>query len=147
MPNKTQFIVLNDAIRARAIIALKNLPLGMAVIMQDSTRTLAQNAALWPALRDVAEQVLWCGKARSKEQWKDIFTGSYFKGEYVPNIDGTGVIALGAKTSLLSKKEFAELLEYIYAFGAQHQVQFRRDRAYWLAYYDRLTQPKRARHA
>ena len=147
MIHKKQFIVVNDAIRERAIAALKALPLGMAVLMQDTTRTLAQNAALWPALRDVAEQVLWCGKRRTKEQWKDIFTGSFFQSEYVPNIDGTGVIALGLKTSLLSKKEFAELLEYIYAFGANHQVEFRRDRAYWLAYYHRLTQPKRAAHA
>ena len=147
MLNKKNFIVLNDAIRERAIAALKALPLGMAVVMQDTTRTLAQNAALWPALRDISEQVSWCGKLRTKEQWKDIFTGSYFKGEYVPNIDGTGVIALGVKTSLLSKKEFSELLEYIYAFGANHQVEFRRDRAYWLAYYHRLTQPKRAAHA
>lgn len=142
MLNKKNFIVLSEAIRERAIAALKALPLGMAVIMQDTTRTLAQNAALWPALRDVAEQVPWCGKVRTKEQWKDIFTGSYFKGEYVPNIDGTGVIALGVKTSVLSKKDFGDLLEYIYAFGANHNVEFRRDKAYWLAYYDQLTRPK-----
>ena len=134
--DKQVFTLVSEAIRENAIRALASLPLGCSVIMQDTTRSLAQNAAMWPALTDIARQIDWAGKKRTPEQWKDIFTGSFFQCEYVPNIDGTGTIALGVSTRTLSKKVFGELLDYIYAFGALRGVEFRRASGQAMAFYD-----------
>lgn len=56
----------------------------------------------------------------------------------MPNIDSTGVIALGVKTSTLSKKDFCELLEYIYAFGALRGVEFSRDKSSVVVAYEQM---------
>ena len=134
--DKQVFLLVSEKIRENAIRALASLPLGCSVVFQDTTRSLAQNAAMWPALADIARQIDWAGKVRTPEQWKDIFTGSFFQCEYVPNIDGTGTIALGVRTSTLSKKTFSDLLDYIYAFGALRGVEFRRTSSQAMGFYD-----------
>jgi len=42
-----------------------------------------------------------------------------------PNIEGTGFVNLGRSSSNLSKADFADLLELISMFGANHGVTFR----------------------
>jgi hypothetical protein len=86
------------------------------------TRTQEQNKKLWPMLTDISKQVIWFGKKYSNEDWKDIITGSFRKAEFVPNLDGTGFILLGMRTSRMGRKEFAALIEYIYALGADKGV-------------------------
>ena len=88
------------------------------------SRTADQNAKLWPMLTDISEQVVWFGKKHSKEDWKDIITGSFRKGEFVPNLEGTGFVVLGMRTSKMGRKEFAQLIEYIYAMGADQGVKW-----------------------
>lgn len=52
-----------------------------------------------------------------------MFTASLSKQDVVPGIDG-GFVVLGKATSSMSKREFAELVELIYAFGAERGVRF-----------------------
>lgn len=85
-------------------------------------RTLEQNAKLWPMLTDIAKQVVWYGKTYDADGWKDILTGSLRKAEFVPNTEGTGFVAIGLRTSKMSRKQFSELIEFIYAFGASQDV-------------------------
>lgn len=92
--------------------------------VRDARRTTEQNAALWAALSDVSQQVEWYGKRLTPEDWKHVFTASLRKLEVVPNIDGTGFVALGMSTSRMSKREFSELLELVHAFGAERGVTF-----------------------
>lgn len=84
-------------------------------------RSLSQNRKLWPMLSDVSRQVNWYGQMLAPESWKDIFTAALKKQKAVPGIDG-GFVVLGARTSKMSKSEFTELIELIYAFGTQQGV-------------------------
>jgi hypothetical protein len=86
-------------------------------------RTLDQNAKLWPMLKNVSEQVNWYGHWLKPDEWKDVFSAS-LKAELkvVPTIQGTGFVVLGLRTSKMSKKKFADLIEFIYAFGAEQNV-------------------------
>jgi|SRR5690242_14959265 len=88
---------------------------------ETETRTLAQNKHLWAALTDISRQVDWYGRKLSQWSWKDVFTASLKKQDVVPGIDG-GFVVIGAHTSKMSKAEMTELLELIYAFGANHKV-------------------------
>lgn len=88
------------------------------------TRTIDQNAKLWPMLTDISKQVVWYGKTYSKDDWKTIITGSYAKRDFVPNVDGTGFVVLGMSTSKMNRKVFADLIEFIYAFGASQGVKW-----------------------
>jgi hypothetical protein len=75
-------------------------------------------------LNEIAEQVIWYGKKLDSESWKHIFTSSLRKMDVVPNLDGTGFVALGLSTSKMSKRELSDLMELISAFAAEHGVVF-----------------------
>jgi len=121
---KRVFIMAHDAARRNAIQAVQDAPEGYAVTIAEPTRSLEQNARLWASLTDVAEQVQWYGKTLTPEDWKHVFSASLQKLEVVPNLEGTGFVALGLSTSKMSKRQMSDLLELIYAFGADRGVVF-----------------------
>ncbi|RWR28806.1 recombination protein NinB [Sinirhodobacter populi] len=108
--------------RAYAKGMIDAAPDGYVVTVTEPTRTTDQNALLWPLLTDVSRQVTWYGRKLSNEDWKHIFTASLSKLDVVPNIDGSGFVALGQSTSRMGKRKFSELIELIFEFGARHGV-------------------------
>ena len=97
-------------------------------------RGLNQNALMWSsAIKDIAAQVWPDGVQYSADTWHE-----YFKQKFLPEeasdetVDGfvkwdflpNGNRYLKGSTTQLTKKGFAVYLEKIYAFGAQHGVQF-----------------------
>lgn len=121
---KRSFILSHSEARRHAIQAVQEAPDGYSVTVSEPTRSLEQNSRLWASLTDVSEQVEWYGKKLAPEDWKAIFTASLKRLEVVPNLDGTGFVALGTSTSKMSKREISDLLELIYAFGAERGVMF-----------------------
>jgi hypothetical protein len=102
-------------------------PTGTRVEFKAAKRTLDQNSRFWAMLTDVAEQVRWHGVKLSADDWKLIFLdGLKRELRLVPNIDGNGFVNLGRSSSDLSKAEMSDLIELIFAFGANpdHPVQF-----------------------
>jgi len=89
-------------------------------------RNNEQNALMWALLDEIATQVEWHGMKLSKEDWKEMLTASLRKQRAVPGIDG-GFVILGSSTRKMTKAEFSELIELIYAFGAEHGVTFREE--------------------
>lgn len=102
-------------------------PNGMSITFKVNKRSLDQNALLWSLLAEVAAQVEWYGQKLSSEDWKDMFTASLRKARVSPGIDPGSFVVLGLHTSDLTKEEFSNLIELIYAFGAQHGVVFSRE--------------------
>lgn len=131
---KPTFIIRNadelkNMFRTAYNLADKGLQSGAVVLKLDrESRSLEQNSKLWPMLSDLAKQVEYAGKRRSKDDWKLICFQAWqeieteHKIEYVPNLSGSGLIMLGCSTSSLNKKEFAALIECIYSIGAQYNV-------------------------
>lgn len=121
---KRVFILAHAQARAGAIRAVREAPDGFAVTISEPTRNLDQNARLWASLAEISSQVEWYGRRLSPDDWKNVFSASLKRLEVVPNLDGTGFVALGRSTSVLSKREFSDLLELIYSFGAERGVVF-----------------------
>lgn len=122
---KAVFILAHHEARRRAMQAVADAPDGFSVTVAEPTRSLEQNARLWALLHEISEQVNWYGKKLTPEDWKHVFTASLRKLEVVPNLDGTGFVALGMSTSRMSKSELGDLMTLIEAFGAERGVQFR----------------------
>ncbi len=120
---KQRYIMSHELARQRAIDAVKNAPAGYVVEVKEPTRTLDQNALLWPLLTEVSRQVDWYGQKLTEDEWKDVFTAGLRKQKAVPGIDG-GFVMVGSRTSKMSKAEFSDLVELIYAFGAERGVRF-----------------------
>ena len=124
MRDKRLFVLAHSQAREGAVEAVKQAPDGYCVEIKPRTRTLDQNARLWSLLTEVSSQVLWHGRKLSQTDWKHVFTSSLKKMDVVPNIEGTGFVALGLSTSKMSKKELSDLMELITAFGIEHGVRF-----------------------
>lgn len=107
--------------RSNVLKAIKTAPEGYMVEVKEPNRTLEQNALLWALLRDVTKQVKWYDRWLTTHDWKAMFTASLKKSDVVPGIDG-GFVVLGQSTSKMTKKEFSDLCELIYSFGAEHGV-------------------------
>ena len=89
-------------------------------------RSLEQNKKLWACLSDVSRQVQWHGEKMDPESWKHVFTAALKGQKVVPGIDGR-LVVLGYSTRQMSKPEMAELIEAIYAFGAEQNVMWSDD--------------------
>jgi hypothetical protein len=118
------FRLVHQTARQRAVDAVKTAPEGYVVSVKEPTRSLEQNARLWAMLGDVSRQVDWYGKRLTSEDWKHIFSSSLRRLEVVPNLDGTGFVALGMSTSRMTKREMSDLIELISAFGAERGVEW-----------------------
>lgn len=117
--------VNGDSSRRLALETVRNVPPGYVVEVREETRSDAQNRLLWPLLQDVSNQVQWAGKRLPPADWKNLFMGALESAEYVPSLDGKAVMPLGLSTRILSKAKFSDLIELIYAFGAERAVTFR----------------------
>lgn len=119
---KQTYRLVHAEARRRAVQAVQEAPEGYVVRISEPARSLDQNARLWAMLGDVSKQVNWYGKKLTAEDWKHIFSSSLRKLDVVPNLDGTGFVALGLSTSRMSKREMADLITLIEAFGAERGV-------------------------
>jgi hypothetical protein len=102
-----------------------NVPIGTTVEFRAPRRSTDQNALMWSLLQQISKQVDWYGTKLSSEDWKDVLTASLRKTRVVPGIDAGTFVPLGMRTSQMTKEEISELLELIYAFGAERSVHFR----------------------
>jgi len=115
----------NKADRERASRWIDKAPFGTRVEFKASKRSMPQNDKFWAMLTEVAMQLHWHGISLTPDDWKLVFLDALKReARFVPNIDGTGFVNLGRSSSDLSKEEMSELIELIFAFGAQHGVKF-----------------------
>ena len=116
-------ILSNQETRERAARWVLKAPGGTRFELREAKRSTEQNALLWASLTEIARQLPWHGVRLSADDWKLVFLDA-LKAEMrlVPNINGNGFVNLGRSSSDLSKAEFGDLLELIFAFAAEHGV-------------------------
>lgn len=121
-------VLRNAADRDKAAAWCRNAPAGTRVEFKQVKRSLPQNDRLWAMLTDISRQLAWHGVRLSPDDWKLVMLdGLKRELRLVPNIDGTGFVNLGRSSSDLSKQEFTDLIELVFAFGAKHGVTFQDD--------------------
>lgn len=117
-------ILADENVRNRAIWLLSRAPLGYAVEIKPVTRSIEQNAKLWPMLTDIRKAEPE-GRGHSEEVWKSLFMHALGQEMQLERaLDGKGIVPIGYRTSQLSKRLFGDLLEVIYAYGARHNIQW-----------------------
>ena len=96
----------------------------MVLELRPEKRSDPQNRRMWAMLADISAQVDWYGKRLTSEDWKHVFSSSMKKLDVVPNLDGTGFVALGQQTSKMTKGEMSDMQTLMEAFGAERGVKF-----------------------
>jgi hypothetical protein len=123
--SRALLVLANDTIRQKAAFWCQKLPQFTRVTYMGPQRTIPQNDRMWAMLTDVSQQAKYHGLKLSPDDWKLIFMdGLGHELRMVPNMSGTGFVNLGRSSSKLSVEEMTNLIELIFAYGAQHGVTF-----------------------
>lgn len=128
-------ITINSAAdRERAARWAMQMPLGGRVEFKDAKRSLPQNARMWAMLTDVATQKEHAGRKYTPDQWKVLFMHACGREvQFVPSLDNSTFIPWGQSSSDLSKQEMTDLIEFIFAWGAENGVVFHEPQAMEMA--------------
>jgi len=106
---------------ARALIA--QAPDGYTVTVSAPRRTLDQNARMWAMLSDISRAKPE-GRAHPPETWKSLMMHACgFEIAFLSGLDGEP-FPTGWRTSRLTKRQMANLITFIAAYGDQHGVQW-----------------------
>lgn len=101
----------------------------MVVTARRETRTLKQNALMWSCLTDLSNQVKWDSTRRlTPEGFKEYLTAHLEGQDLVPNMHGTGFVAIGRgkSTSDMTIPEMTAVIDLAHAFGTERGVRWSR---------------------
>ena len=125
MSTREAVVINTPADREKVVRWARGVSDGTIVEFRKSTRSHEQNAKMHAMLGEVSDQVVWYGQKLKVEDWKNMFTASLRKASVVPGIDPGTVVPLGIHTSTMTIDEMSNMIELIYAFGAQNNVMFK----------------------
>ncbi|TPM53236.1 hypothetical protein FJ959_22145 [Mesorhizobium sp. B2-2-4] len=119
-------LVLNtEADRQKAAHWVSKAPWGTRIEFKASKRSLPQNDRLWAMLTDVAAHMKALGRDYTTEEWKLLFMSAWGREiRFLPGLDQKTFVPVGQSSSDLSKQEMTDLIEFIYAWGAENGVTF-----------------------
>lgn len=164
--DKVEVRLTHEAAQQTAVDAVyaaplnKDKPLVMKISVE--TRSMEQNRKIWAVIGDIQKQVIWGGKLRDGETWKNLIAfqalkeiaeedGKSFNGDFLPTLDRQNVISSYISTRSMNKDVFARLITVAERFGAEEGVKFSdeaRQIIEWGQYYDyELTKARAAKRA
>ena len=121
-------IVLSNPVAKRvAQDKIASAPDGYVCEIKEPPRNLNQNALLHAVIASIADQKQWAGEYLDPEAWKRLLTAAWCRAtqqgaKIVPAIDGYGFDVIYRRTSTLSKKECAELLDFVTAWAIDNNI-------------------------
>jgi hypothetical protein len=97
------------------------------VEVRPERRNTEQNALLHVLIGEIAARMEWAGKKRDPDTWKRLLTAAWMRAqgesvEILPALDGHGVDVVFRHTASLSVAECADLITFIQAWMAEHEV-------------------------
>ena len=113
------------AIRHKAHTWVDAAPEGAIVrFFPEPTRTLEQNAKMWPSLTDISMQHEHYGRFHSPETWKMIHMQACgHETRFIHGLDGEPFPA-GFSSSKLSVREMSDLIGWIMSWGDQNGIKW-----------------------
>ena len=111
-------------------------PEGHVVRISEPAKKRIQEEKYHAMIGDIAKQCTFMGMRLDSEDWKRLLVDAFAKvmrdagtpihhdGRVVPSLDGKRVVQLGVQTRKFYVKEAAEFIEYLYAYGAENNVQW-----------------------
>lgn len=118
---------MDDIPRLLGALHARGFDKPVKVTIKDLDRSGEQNKKLHAALGDISRQVEHAGKKWGILIWKRLLTAAWMReaGDnpvLIPAVDGNGFDIVYERTSKLTVKQCASLLEWIHAFGAENSV-------------------------
>lgn len=116
-------ILAGAAQRNLAERIVRQAPAGAVVTVKPPRRTTDQNALMWAMLSDLSRQMPE-GRKHTPDVWKGLVM--HAAGHEVQWMDGLAgePFPAGFRTSRLTRKQMADLIDWVSAYGAEHGVKF-----------------------
>lgn len=122
MTGHTQVLWSPEA-RARAKRLIDAAPVNAVVTVKPEKRSQDQNAKMWAMLTDVS-MAKPEGREHIPEVWKELFMHALgYAARFEIGLDGQP-FPCGFKSSRLTKQQMSDLIEFIYEYGARHQIRW-----------------------
>ncbi|WP_316219310.1 recombination protein NinB [Bradyrhizobium sp. SZCCHNR2026] len=122
MSGRPQIVIRSQADRALAHRWIDHARPGTRIEFKAAQRTVEQNDRMWAMLTDIARQAMLYERRYTTDQWKVIFLHACGQEiQHVPSLSG-GFIPYGQSSSDLSKEEMSNLIEFMFAWGAENGV-------------------------
>lgn len=117
-----QTIILHgDSQRRFAKGLIDAAPRDAVVNIREATRTLEQNDKMWAMLSDVSRAKPE-GRRHTADVWKALFMHACGHAvQFEIGLDGQP-FPTGFRSSRLTKSQMSDLIEFMYAYGAEHGV-------------------------
>jgi hypothetical protein len=132
MTDKQYFVLSHAEARRRAITAIADAPDGWHVTIEPPRRNGDQNEKFHAMLGDFSRQLTFVDRQFDIESWKRL-TVDQFELETeskpslaVPSLDFQRVVTLGSQTRKFSVRKALNYIDWLYAYGIDHGVRFRR---------------------
>lgn len=118
----SRFVIVNDAVRANAIQAVRAADSGDIVTVAKATRSSRANALMWALLADLARSKPE-GRQWTPETWKAALMHSLgHQIMFCEGIEGSGPFPMGFRSSQLNAKQMGDLIMTIQKYGDEHGV-------------------------
>lgn len=130
-------LVITGEVSRKAICRhVLTAPEGHVVRISEPAKKRIQEEKYHAMIGDIAKQCTFMGMRLDSEDWKRLLVDAFAKvmrdagtpihhdGRVVPSLDGKRVVQLGVQTRKFYVKEAAEFIEYLYAYGAENNVQW-----------------------
>jgi hypothetical protein len=120
----THKIVLGSGFsRDRAKLLIEKAPKGYVAEVREPKRTLDQNDRMWAMLTDISVSMP-LGRRHTPDDWKAIFMNACgWECQFVEGLDGRP-FPKGFRSSHLTKSQMSQLIDFMQAFGDEHQVRW-----------------------
>lgn len=116
-------ILAGDRQRELAKKLIDRAPPRAVLNIREAKRTVEQNSKLWAMLSDISRAKPE-GRTHTAEMWKALAMHACGNAVQFENgLDGQP-FPVGFRSSRLSKLQMSELIEFLYAYGARHGVQW-----------------------
>ena len=119
--------------------AIINEGKGFVLEIKDLTKTRDQENKYHAQIRDIAEQTTLYGKVLNEESWKRLLVDAFKHDtkddpeladewkkfgelQLFPALNHAGFVAVGEQTRAFSSKLAAAFIEWLYVYGAEHDV-------------------------
>lgn len=120
----TQTVILKTGYqRQLACHLVEKAPVDAVVKISAPTRTSDQNAKMWAMLSDISRSKPE-GRQHTPEVWKCLFMNALgHETAFEMGLDNKP-FPVGFSSSRLSKSQMSDLIEFIYSYGAKHDVKW-----------------------
>ena len=120
---KATVILHGETSRDYAKRLIDRAPPKYIVRIVEPKRTTEQNDRMWAMLTDIS-RAKPMGRKHTPDDWKAILMNACgWECQFIEGLDGRP-FPQGFRSSNLSKGQMTQLIEYMFAFGAEHQIRW-----------------------